>query len=80
MLQRVPQDIIWEIRKKFTSLHKKIKAFKKPWPPWALVHLLDIDDKDSPIPAEKCCINLCKAAKSVAWQSKHRSSRRSLCA
>ena len=53
MLQRVPQDIIWEIRRKFTSLHKKIKAFEKPWPPWALVHLLDIDDKDSPIPAEK---------------------------
>lgn len=52
-MQRVPQEMIVQIRHKFAALHKEIKAFKKPWPPWALVNLLGIDDSSSPIPAEQ---------------------------
>ena len=51
-MQRVPQETIKQIRQKFIAKRQAILSFTKPWPPWALVHLLDIDDTDFPIPAE----------------------------
>ena len=51
-LQQVPPFIIDKIRRNFDAAKEIIKGCSKPWPPWALVHLLDIDDTSSPIPAE----------------------------
>ena len=56
-LQRVPKAILDETRSKFAAARKTIlgtqkRPCSKPWPPWALVNLLDIDDRNSPVPAE----------------------------
>ena len=51
-LQEVPKDILDKIRNKFAAAKETILDCSKPWPPWALVHLLDIEDSDSPVPAE----------------------------
>ena len=50
--EQISQETIEEIRQKFIQKRQAILSFTKPWPPWALVHLLEIDDTDFPIPAE----------------------------
>ena len=44
--------IIANVRQKFVEKSEEIVAFKKPWTPWALVALLNIDDSKTDLPAE----------------------------
>ena len=59
----IDQATIDRIRASFISKRETIINHSKPWTPWALVHLLQIDDADSAIPAE---LMLYKALKSSA--------------
>ena len=45
-------EIIKSIRAKFIEKRHEIISCSKPWPPWALVALLDIDDSKTSLPAE----------------------------
>ena len=49
---KVDESILARIRHEFASKSQCIIKHSKPWTPWALVELLDIDDEDCPIPAE----------------------------
>ena len=51
-MEKVAPETIQEIRKRFHQVADKIVACSLPWTPWALTHLLDIDDSRSAIPAE----------------------------
>ena len=44
--------VIESIRKRFHERADDIVACSLPWTPWALTHLLNIDDSSSAIPAE----------------------------
>ena len=44
--------IIANVREKFVQKSAQIVQFRKPWTPWALVALLDIDDSHTELPAE----------------------------
>ena len=48
----VTPEYIQEIRKRFHAAADKIVACALPWTPWALAHLLEIDDSNYEIPAE----------------------------
>ena len=37
---------------KFVEKSEQIVTFRKPWTPWALVALLNIDDSKTDLPAE----------------------------
>ena len=45
--------IIANVRTEFAAKSEEILKFSKPWTPWALVALLNIDDSHSDIPAEQ---------------------------
>ena len=45
-------ELLDSVRAKFKSLRSSIIASSKPWTPWALAALLDIDDSKLSIPAE----------------------------
>ena len=45
-------DLIGSVRAKFIEYREKIVKCSKPWTPWALVELFDIDDSKQTIPAE----------------------------
>lgn len=44
--------ILSNVRQKFVEKSKQIVEFRKPWTPWALVALLNIDDSQTDLPAE----------------------------
>lgn len=48
----VPEDIIELVRPKFASKRDVIVSHSKPWTPWALSQLLEIDDTHTAQPAE----------------------------
>ena len=58
----IDQATIDLIRTRFASKREAIIKHSKPWTPWTLVHLLQIDDKDSPIPAELMMYKALKAS------------------
>ena len=53
----MPHQVIDNVRQKFVHCRDKILSCAKPWPSWALVHLLEIDDwrvdDSTRVPAEK---------------------------
>ena len=51
-MEKVAPEYIQEIRKRFHEAADKITEISLPWTPWALTHLLDIDDSKYAIPAE----------------------------
>ena len=48
----VAPEVIEAIRKRFHQVADKIVETSLPWTPWALTHLLNIDDSSSAIPDE----------------------------
>ena len=48
----VPAAMITHVWNDFLRKTQKIVKHTKPWTPWALVHLLEIDDSNSAVPAE----------------------------
>ena len=48
----VPEDILELVRRKFVAKQDVIVAHSKPWTPWALAQLLEIDDTHTAQPAE----------------------------
>ena len=48
----VPTATIANVRDVFVRKKLEIVGHTKPWTPWALVHLLEIDDTNSAVPAE----------------------------
>ena len=40
------------VRDQFVKCRETIVSCSKPWPPWALVELLNIDDSKESVPAE----------------------------
>ena len=59
----VPEDILKLVRNNFVSKRDVIVSHSKPWTPWALAQLLEIDDTHTTQPAE---IILYKALKASA--------------
>ena len=51
-MEKVAPETIELIRKRLHEAAAKIIKCSLPWTPWALAHLLDIDDSSSAIPAE----------------------------
>ena len=49
---KAPEDVLQRVRQAFVANREKLIATSLPWTPWALVKLLDINDKNSKIPAE----------------------------
>ena len=52
MAEKISQETLEKVRSKFVECRKEIVACSKPWPPWALVELLDIEDANEPVPSE----------------------------
>ena len=50
------------VRANFVAKRDEIVAHSKPWTPWALAHLLEINDKDTAEPAEIILYAALKAA------------------
>lgn len=46
------ETLLDRIRETFVNKREQIISHSKPWTPWALCHLLEIDDTDSALPAE----------------------------
>ena len=59
----VDQDQIEQVRTNFESKKELILAHKKPWTPWALTYLLEIDDSQSLVPAEVILYKTLKASR-----------------
>ena len=51
-MKTVVPEYIQEIRKRFHEAAVKITDISLPWTPWALTHMLNIDDSNYAIPAE----------------------------
>lgn len=48
----IPAKIIAKVRENFARKSAEIVAHTKPWTPWGLAHLLEIDDSKSEVPYE----------------------------
>ena len=48
----VSQQVLDYVRNQFVKCREIIVSCSKPWPPWALVELLNIDDSNESVPAE----------------------------
>ena len=48
----ITAETIAKVRDAFVSKRGEIVRHTKPWTPWALAHLLEIDDTKSAVPAE----------------------------
>ena len=48
----VDKATLERVRAKFVAKRDVIVTHSKPWTPWALAHLLEINDKDTAQPAE----------------------------
>ena len=48
----IPVEIVANVREAFARKRNEIVAHTKPWTPWALAHLLEIDDSKCEVPAE----------------------------
>ena len=58
----VPEDILELVRAKFAAKRDVIVSHSKPWTPWALSQLLEIDDTNTAIPAEIILYTALKAS------------------
>ena len=50
--ERVTKETLDLVRLNFIAKRNEIVAHSKPWTPWALAQFLEIDDKDTVVPAE----------------------------
>ena len=48
----IPAKIIADVRENFARKRNEIIAHTKPWTPWGLAHLLEIDDSECEVPYE----------------------------
>ena len=60
--QVVDQEILDRVRANFTLKKDAILAHSKPWTPWALTYLLEIDDSKTLLPAELILYKALKAS------------------
>ena len=59
----VDPKILQSVRENFAKKQHLILAHKKPWTPWALTYLLEIDDSESAVPAEVILYKALKASR-----------------
>ena len=62
MSVQVEPEILDRVRSNFVSQKDVILAHNRPWTPWALTHLLEIDDNKSSVPAEVILYKALKAS------------------
>ena len=62
MNAQVDAEILDKVRQNFARKKDAILAHKKPWTPWALTYLLEIDDSKSAVPAELILYKALKAS------------------
>ena len=60
---QVDPEILARVRANFVKKQKLILDHHKPWTPWALTYLLDIDDSETAIPAELILYKALKASR-----------------
>ena len=60
--QVVDQETLDRVRANFVLKKEAILAHSKPWTPWALTHLLEIDDSNTLLPAELILYKALKAS------------------
>ena len=60
---QVDPEILARIRVNFVKKQQLILDHKKPWTPWALTYLLEIDDSKTAIPAEIILYKALKASR-----------------
>ena len=58
----VDPKILERVRENFARKKKIILDYERPWTPWALTYLLEIDDSNSPVPAELILYKALKAS------------------
>ena len=52
MEDEISSAVLCDVRNNFVKCRDIIVSCSKPWSPWALVELLNIDDSNEPVPSE----------------------------
>ena len=59
---QVDEETLDRVRTNFLIKREVILSHSKPWTPWALAHLLEIDDTNTSLPAELILYKALKAS------------------